>query len=303
MINLDVLTTQLWPNRAVGLFLSVATVGLTLGGCERLGVDMAQRQATAGQIAPPAQAASNHVGRGLNTQIESGQTLGARLTREAQQNVVVTSQSSGIDNVQLWRWRDHMIAQRQDHDPNRRPRRRPAAFGHQSWDNFIPLLATSDEVKLSSDFGWRNLYGSTDFHGAIDLIAPAHVPVISPVTGRVVRALNSGADGGVVILSGERQYSFWHTRPVRGLAEGDWVHAGQPIASIAPWGARTHLHFAIHLTGPVEDPKARNDFNAIDPVSMVWWARQYGLDPFAATLSQGRDMLELSDDVAASLGF
>ena len=153
-----------------------------------------------------------------------------------------------------------------EHNPHQRPKYLPYKFAKRPWLNRIPLLENANQGVMSSDFGWRRLYGRKDFHGGIDIQTPNYAGVISTVWGRVVHTNRRGYRGGLVVAASTgRLYTFWHIYPLRSWREGDRVSPGQVIGRVAPSGKRTHLHYAIHNVFD-GNWKKRSDKNAIDPM-------------------------------------
>ncbi|MBB24468.1 MAG: hypothetical protein CME02_02955 [Geminicoccus sp.] len=171
-------------------------------------------------------------------------------------------------------WRAESLAENVSFDPSKRPRKLPSPFVKQPWDNEIPLLADEVTAQLSSDFGWRSLNRRHDFHSGIDIVAAPGATVFTPVTGEVIHTKVAGTDSGVVVFDGERQHTFWHTRPAKGLRVGQDVDLGDPVGTLVPWGTRTHLHYSVHLTGNTKSQRARKDSNAIDPLTLVQRLRE-----------------------------
>ncbi|MEC8711116.1 MAG: peptidoglycan DD-metalloendopeptidase family protein [Pseudomonadota bacterium] len=171
-------------------------------------------------------------------------------------------------------WRAESLAENVSFDPNKRPRKLPRPFVKQPWDNEIPLLADEVTAQLSSDFGWRTLNRRHDFHSGIDIVAAPGATVFTPVTGEVIHTKVAGTDSGIVVFDGERQHTFWHTRPGKGLRVGQKVDLGDAVGTLVPWGTRTHLHYSVHLTGNTKSQRARKDSNAIDPLTLVQRLRE-----------------------------
>lgn len=171
-------------------------------------------------------------------------------------------------------WRAESLAENVSFDPNKRPRKLPSPFVKQPWDNEIPLLADEATAQLSSDFGWRTLNRRHDFHSGIDIVAAPGATVFTPVTGEVIHTKVAGTDSGIVVFDGERQHTFWHTRPGKGLRVGQKVDLGDAVGTLVPWGTRTHLHYSVHLTGNTKSQRARKDSNAIDPLTLVQRLRE-----------------------------
>lgn len=168
-----------------------------------------------------------------------------------------------------WLMRAESIENNPSFDPNKRPALVPLNFRQVPWDNEIALLPVGIDTKLSSDFGWRGLFGSKDFHSGIDIVADAGTEVYTPVSGDVIHVAFDGKDIGVVLFDGERQHTFWHVTPSKRVAIGDYLTVGTTVGTLVPLGRSTHLHYSIHLTGPTADPNQRDDSNAVDPLSLL----------------------------------
>lgn len=187
----------------------------------------------------------------------------------------VSAQKNGLPSLDLqMAWREQAMASNHSFNPKRRPSRVPTDFRQQPWGRELPLIAPQVDGILTSDFGWRGLDNRRDFHSGIDIAAPAGTVIYTPVSGQVLYVKHAGTDSGIVISDGERQHTFWHTHPRPGLKQGQWIKAGYSVGHLVPWGARTHLHYSVHLTGPSQSHRARNDGNAIDPLTLVRRLRQ-----------------------------
>lgn len=151
------------------------------------------------------------------------------------------------------------------HNIAKRPAQHPVHFTQKQWNARIPFTKTGGGL-YSSAFGWRNLYGKTDFHGGVDICYPPHTTIYTPVAGEVIGIVNNKAHGGIVLYSHGRQYTLWHMTPKRGLKIGQFVKKGEAVGNLANWGSRTHLHYAVHSTGANKNPGARSDKNAMDPL-------------------------------------
>ena len=166
-------------------------------------------------------------------------------------------------------WREQAMATNVSFNPQLWPSQVPQDFEQQTWSKELPLMAPQVTAILTSDFGWRGLYNKRDFHSGIDIAAAAGTVIYTPVPGQVLYVKHAGTDSGVVITDGERQHTFWHTKPAPGLKRGDWLDRGYRVGTMVKWGSRTHLHYSVHLTGPSDTHKARNDGNAIDPLTLI----------------------------------
>jgi hypothetical protein len=190
-------------------------------------------------------------------------------------SVEVSAEKRGLPSLDLqMAWREQAMASNQSFNPKRRPSRVPPDFRQEPWGRELPLVSPQVEAVLTSDFGWRGLDNRRDFHSGIDIAAPAGTVIYTPIAGQVLYVKHAGTDSGIVISDGERQHTFWHTHPRSDLKRGDWIKAGYAVGHLVNWGRRTHLHYSVHLTGPSQSHRARNDSNAIDPLTLVRRLRQ-----------------------------
>ncbi len=115
--------------------------------------------------------------------------------------------------------------------------------------------------RITSRFGYRSIFGSSSYHGGID---------IATSYGTSIRA----ADGGTVVWSGTGSGSWWsygkyvvvdhgngkqtyyaHCSSLL-VNAGDKVYQGQPIARVGSTGRSTgnHCHFEVKLSGTSVNP-------------------------------------------------
>lgn len=166
-------------------------------------------------------------------------------------------------------WREQAMDSNASFNPRKRPSSVPKDFDQQPWSRELPLIAPYEDAIFTSDFGWRRLNNKRDFHSGIDIAADVGTVIYTPVTGEVIHVKNSGTDSGLVLTDGERQHTFWHIQPHPTLKKGDEIKAGYSVGRLVDWGSRTHLHYSVHLTGPSKSHKARNDSNAMDPLTLI----------------------------------
>ncbi len=115
---------------------------------------------------------------------------------------------------------------------------------------------------ISSSFGWRTLYGMSDYHTGID-IASGSVPIngkpiVASNTGVVKTAIYSSRGYGnyVIIDHGGNNFTLYGHCSSLAVGVGDVVAKGQTIAYVGSTGNSTgpHLHFEIRLNGQQIDP-------------------------------------------------
>lgn len=203
--------------------------------------------------------------------IDSGENVRALKRSSTESSLAqVYRERPGLPSLALqMKWREQAMASNLSFNPQLTPAGVPRDFAQIPWSRELPLMAPRVEAILTSDFGWRGLYDKRDFHSGIDIAAAAGTVIYTPVRGEVLYVKHAGTDSGVVITDGQRQHTFWHTTPKRGLKRGDRLEKGFSVGTLVGWGSRTHLHYSVHLTGPSDSHKARNDGNAIDPLTLI----------------------------------
>jgi murein DD-endopeptidase MepM/ murein hydrolase activator NlpD len=113
---------------------------------------------------------------------------------------------------------------------------------------------------LSSSFGWRKdpFNGEDRFHQGIDLAAPEGTLVTATMQGKVLMSGFRQGYGNVVVLDHGNGLTtlYAHNRENK-VSEGDWVKAGEPLATVGSTGRSTgpHLHFEVRRNGTRLDPR------------------------------------------------
>ncbi|UOF92221.1 peptidoglycan DD-metalloendopeptidase family protein [Fodinisporobacter ferrooxydans] len=120
-----------------------------------------------------------------------------------------------------------------------------AQHGSGSW-----LWPVPDSHVVSSDYGWRTLFGGRDFHAGIDIAAPIGTKIVAAADGVVLFAgPASGYGHWIVILHPDGLMSIYGHMYGNELyvSKGQSVKAGQVIAAVGSDGEATgpHLHFAV----------------------------------------------------------
>lgn len=112
--------------------------------------------------------------------------------------------------------------------------------------------------RVSSEYGWRNLYGIQDFHLGIDLAC---------ANGTVVRAANSGtvlvstyhwSYGNYVLIDhGGGIATLYAHMSSCNVSAGDTVEAGQTVGWVGLTGNTFgyHLHFEVRENGATVNPR------------------------------------------------
>lgn len=149
----------------------------------------------------------------------------------------------------------------------------PPEFERQPWNNKCAVLQNyTGGFLMTSDYGWRRLNGKFDFHGGIDIGAPAGYPVISDVYGQVVHVDSTGGKGNtyvvVKLVNGDSLSTYMHIVPA--VSKFQDVVPGTVLGTVSPHTVNAagqpaiHLHFARHSpgSGKWED---RSDQNSSKP--------------------------------------
>jgi murein DD-endopeptidase MepM/ murein hydrolase activator NlpD len=113
--------------------------------------------------------------------------------------------------------------------------------------------------RLTSGFGWRRspISRSQKMHSGVDVSAPRGTPVRATASGTIVMArYNSGYGRMVAIDHGYGITSRYAHNSRLMVREGDWVEAGEMIATVGSTGQSTgpHLHFEMLVDGRFVDP-------------------------------------------------
>lgn len=116
-----------------------------------------------------------------------------------------------------------------------------------------------DKIKITSGYGKRTytIDGKkvTDFHHGVDLVGGTKI--YATADGQVVKVVNKGSKGGTMCLVRIKHANGWESAYYHiksgsaRVKKGDWVKAGQWIATIGNTGkvTGTHLHFQIDKGG------------------------------------------------------
>lgn len=119
---------------------------------------------------------------------------------------------------------------------------------------------------LSSGYGWRihPITRKKQFHTGIDIPAPLGTPVLSPVSGQVVRIDRDCGDpdrcpnGNAVFVQAPNGllWALLHLQQT-GVAVGQTVAMGQPLGRVGISGRTTGPHLHLQVTtgeGRTQDP-------------------------------------------------
>lgn len=130
--------------------------------------------------------------------------------------------------------------------------------GTASW-----VLEPGVAYTVSSEQGWRDLYGTADFHLGTDLACPAGTEIHSFNAGTVLISEYHYSYGNYVLVDhgGGLQTLYAHMAE-RAVSAGDWVESGQILGYVGMTGSAYgyHLHFEVRENGEVQNPRNYLDF-------------------------------------------
>ena len=110
---------------------------------------------------------------------------------------------------------------------------------------------------ITSDFGYRYIFGENNFHRGIDIAASAGTAINAAADGTVLFAGVKGTYGNLVILSHSNGFLTYYAHCSKLLVNvGDSVTQGQPIAAVGSTGRSTgpHCHFEVRYENKPIDP-------------------------------------------------
>ena len=111
--------------------------------------------------------------------------------------------------------------------------------------------------RINSYFGYRYIFGSTSYHGGIDIKASYGAPIVAADGGTVTFSGWKGTYGKLVIIShGNGIQTYYGHNSDLNVSAGDKVYKGQTIAYAGSTGRSTgnHCHFEIRINGTRVNP-------------------------------------------------
>lgn len=110
---------------------------------------------------------------------------------------------------------------------------------------------------LTSDYGYRYIFGGSDYHGGIDIANKKGTDIVASDGGIVTYAGWMSSYGYLVIIDHQNGYTTYYGHNSSLLvSEGDKVYKGQHIAEMGATGrvTGTHCHFEVRYNGERQDP-------------------------------------------------
>ncbi len=110
---------------------------------------------------------------------------------------------------------------------------------------------------ITSDYGYRFIFGETNFHRGVDIAASMGTAINAADDGVVTFAGERGTYGNLVVVSHGNGFQTYYAHCSKLLVNvGDAVTQGQPIAAVGSTGRSTgpHCHFEVRYQNSPIDP-------------------------------------------------
>ena len=132
----------------------------------------------------------------------------------------------------------------------------PSGGGVSSQGMVWPVPSSS---YVTSEYGWRNLGGYSDFHLGLDIAASYGADVVAAADGRVIATGGQHwSYGNIVIIDHGNGIAtaYAHNSSIV-VSTGQVVKRGQVIAKIGSTGNSTgnHCHFEVRINGETVNPR------------------------------------------------
>ncbi len=119
-------------------------------------------------------------------------------------------------------------------------------------------LPVDVNYQVSSEFGWRTLWGAKDYHLGIDLACAANTAIYAANSGKVIESQYHYSYGNYVLIDhGGGKATLYAHMNERWVSAGDKVNKGQQIGLVGTTGSSSgnHLHFEVRENGVVQEPR------------------------------------------------
>ncbi len=134
---------------------------------------------------------------------------------------------------------------------------RQKSENQQYWGGDFIWPVPKNITRISSYFGWRILWGRSDYHLGIDIPAASGTDIYASNGGTVVTATWHYSYGYYVLIDHGGGYATLYAHNSRLLVKaGDKVEQGDVIAKMGTTGSSSgnHLHFEVRVNGKVQNP-------------------------------------------------
>ena len=111
---------------------------------------------------------------------------------------------------------------------------------------------------ITSKFGYRYIFGSTSYHGGIDIACSYGTTIKAADGGKVTFVGYQGTYGNLVVITHDdgKQTYYAHNSSIL-VKVGQRVYQGQAIAKAGSTGRATgpHCHFEVRVNGTRVNPR------------------------------------------------
>lgn len=138
---------------------------------------------------------------------------------------------------------------------------------------------------ITSDYGWRKLYGKDNYHIGIDFGAPGGRNIYASADGVVRKATYNSSYGNYILIDHGNTISTLYAHASKLLVSvGQTVKRGDVIALVGTTGNSTgnHLHFEVRVNGQHTDPLHKDGKNN-ESWFVIYYNGEY-VDPMAKKL-------------------
>lgn len=125
-------------------------------------------------------------------------------------------------------------------------------------NGLLPVRPITSKARMSSGFGYRYIFGKTQFHKGMDFAAPVGTPIYATGNGVVTYSgWGSGYGRYIEINHGNGITTRYAHNSANLVNVGDTVYANQHIANVGNTGRSTgpHLHYEVRQNGQAVNPQ------------------------------------------------
>ncbi|ELA09644.1 Peptidase family M23 family protein [Moraxella macacae 0408225] len=125
-------------------------------------------------------------------------------------------------------------------------------------NGLLPVRPITSKARMTSGFGYRHIFGKTQFHKGMDFAAPVGTPIYATGNGVVTYSgWGSGYGRYIEIDHGNGVTTRYAHNSANLVSVGDTVYANQHIANVGNTGRSTgpHLHYEVRQNGQAVNPQ------------------------------------------------
>lgn len=134
----------------------------------------------------------------------------------------------------------------------------PSVGSSYSSGGLLAVRPISSSARMTSGFGYRYIFGKTQFHKGMDFAAPIGTPIYATGNGVVTfSGWGNGYGRYVEITHSNGLVTRYAHNSANYVNVGDTVYANQQIAAVGNTGRSTgaHLHYEVRQNGQAVNPQ------------------------------------------------